>query len=217
MDRYRNFEELARNEREGSDFVILLREADSAVAVMAPHGGGIEPGTMDIADALAGSDFSFYAFSSIKTVGNRHLHLTSNRFDEPVGLRVASRAAVVVAVHGNREEDEAVFIGGLHEPLKERICQALNAAGFPAEISRIPGIRGISPENICNRGTAGAGVQLEVSLGLRKKMFENLNSRSIRKRTGVFYAFVDTIKRTLLTAAIRPQTITCPKGRRRRS
>lgn len=193
--------ELAYTEQEGGDFIISCRDVDSPVAVMAPHGGGIEPGTVDIADALAGRDFAFYAFSGIKKSGNRHLHLTSNRFDEPIGLKIAQKAAVVVAVHGNREESEVVFVGGRNHSLKKRICQALTAAGFRAEISDLPGIRGISPENICNRGTSGEGVQLEISRGLREKMFEHFERRSRRKKTHVFYEFVDTIKKALLSAA----------------
>ncbi len=202
MDTYRNFEELARNEQEGRDYVILYREMGSAVAIMAPHGGGIEPGTLDIADALAGSDFSFYALNSIKGSGGGRLHLTSNGFDEPIGLEVAGRAAVVVTIHGNRNEGELVFIGGRNNALKKNICQALNMAGFRAEISDLPGLRGISRNNICNRGKNGEGVQLEISRGLRKKMFENFCRQSIRKKNHIFQLFVDTIKKVLLSVSI---------------
>ena len=216
MDTYQNFAELARNEQEGRDFSILFRDVDSPVAVMAPHGGGIEPGTLDIAGALAGRDFAFYAFSGIKKSGNRNLHLTSNRFDEPIGLQIAQKAAVVVAVHGNREKSEVVFVGGRSNVLKQRICRALAVAGFRAEISDLPGIRGIRPENICNRGTSGEGVQLEMSRGLREKMFENIERRSLRKKTPVFYEFVDTMKKALLAEAIC-ELNTRPSGPKRRS
>jgi len=201
MDTYRNFAELRQSEQEGSDFRIFHRDVDSPFAVMAPHGGGIEPGTLDIADALAGHDFAFYAFSGTKKSGNRHLHLTSNRFDEPIGLKIAQKAAVVVAVHGNREESEVVFVGGRNTLLKKKICRALTAAGFRAEISDLPGIRGIGPENICNRGTSGEGVQLEISRGLREKMFEKLGRRSLRRKTHIFYEFVATIQKALLAEA----------------
>lgn len=203
MDTYRNFAELARQEQENQDYVILHRDVDSPVAVMAPHGGGIEPGTQDIADALAGGDFAFYALSGIKGAGNGKLHITSNRFDEPIALRLAGRAAIVVAVHGNRDAGEGVYIGGRSRLLTAKICRALAAAGFNAEIGHTPGLRGISPDNLCNRGTGGEGVQLEISRGLREKMFENLGCRSLRKKTYVFYAFVDTIRQTLLPLAIQ--------------
>ena len=63
---------------------------------------------------------------------------------------------------------------------------ALSAAGFNAEISEIPGLKGINPQNICNRCTSGEDVQLEISRGLRGKMFENLDHRNLRKRTIMF-------------------------------
>ena len=113
---------------------------DSPIAIIAPHGGGIEPGTQDIAEALAGNDFAFYVLSGIKAAGNANLHLTSNRFDEPIGAMIACKAAVVVAVHGNRNEGETVFDRwGRNHPLKKRLRRALTVAGFQAEISEIPG------------------------------------------------------------------------------
>ena len=48
MDKYRNFQELKRHEKEGTDYEICARKGSSGIAVMAPHGGGIEPGTMDM-------------------------------------------------------------------------------------------------------------------------------------------------------------------------
>ena len=63
---YTNFGELVQNEKADEDYTILYREVDSQVAIIAPHGGGIEPGTIDIADAIAGCDFTFYAFKGLK-------------------------------------------------------------------------------------------------------------------------------------------------------
>lgn len=197
MDRYSHFAELAGHEREGEDFTIIRRERDSHLAVVAPHGGGIEPGTIDIADAIAAGDFTFYAFKGIKTSGNRVMHLTSNRFDEPAGLAICQNASVVVSVHGARDRGETIFIGGLNQPLKHHILKLLTEGGFSAVISAEPGLRGIDPDNICNRCQSGKGVQLEISRGLREKMFEHLECRSLRRRTRLFYRFVGTVKRAL--------------------
>ena len=68
MDKYKNFTELKKYEKEGKDYIINNRNIDSEIAIMAPHGGGIEPGTIDIADEIAGKDFLFYSFSGIKEV-----------------------------------------------------------------------------------------------------------------------------------------------------
>lgn len=66
MDKYANYDDLKQHEKEGEDYVILSREGYSGIAVIAPHGGGIEPGTVDIADGIAGGRHSFYAFKGIK-------------------------------------------------------------------------------------------------------------------------------------------------------
>ncbi len=202
MDKYANFAELKQAENEGEDYVILYRRANSEFAIIAPHGGGIEPGTIDIADALSGSDHTFYAFKGIKKTGNKILHITSNRYDEPIGLKISQNAFVVISVHGCHDTKEMVFIGGKNETLKEKIMYALRAAGFSAVISEVPGLRGISPENICNRCSSGKGVQLEISRGLREKMFDNLSRRSFRKRTNFFYEFVNSIKDSIMSSNV---------------
>lgn len=197
MDRYADFAELKRNEREGHDYVIVCRKAVSGFAIMAPHGGGIEPGTLDIADAVAGDEHTFYAFKGIKKSGNGILHISSNRYDEPAGLKVSKKALIVVSIHGSRDKREVVSIGGRNDTLKLMILNSLRKNKFEAVISGPEGLRGTSPENICNRCRSGKGVQLEISRGLREKLFENLDRRSLRKKTVLFYKFVDIIKETL--------------------
>jgi phage replication-related protein YjqB (UPF0714/DUF867 family) len=46
-----------------------------ALAILAPHGGGIEPGTSELAEAVAGEGLSFYAFEGLKRSGNAVLHV----------------------------------------------------------------------------------------------------------------------------------------------
>jgi phage replication-related protein YjqB (UPF0714/DUF867 family) len=194
---YQSFAELEQNETQGEDYAIFHRRAGSKIAVMAPHGGGIEPGTLDIADAVAGTDHSFYAFKGIKKTGNKRLHISSNQYDEPLGLSMSKQAGVVVSIHGCRSMKERVLIGGRHQGLKHRILAALNTAGFTAEICSVKGLRGIEPENICNRCRSGQGVQLEISRGLREKMFIHFHCRFMRGKTRVFYAFVNSIRNAL--------------------
>ena len=78
-DSYGSFAELAIGEAEGRDWVRLYLDRGSRFLVMAPHGGWIEPYTTELAQAIAGEDFSFYTFKGVKERGNRHLHLTSHR------------------------------------------------------------------------------------------------------------------------------------------
>ena len=48
MAAYRNFQQLQENETLGLDYRIRWRDGSSGIVVMAPRGGGIEPGTTEI-------------------------------------------------------------------------------------------------------------------------------------------------------------------------
>ena len=197
MDTYSNFDELANNEKEGEDFTIDFRRADPNVAVVAIHGGGIEPGTAEIADAVAGTTYTYYAFKGLKKKGNRVLHINSHRYDEPQGVRTSQAAWVILSIHGCREKNETVFVGGRNRELRQRVISSLRSAGFFAVASEIPGQRGVSEHNICNRCRSGRGVQLEISRGLRDKMYEDLERRRVRTRMPLFHLFVQCLRMAL--------------------
>lgn len=145
--------------------------------VMAPHGGWIEPFTSELAHAIAGKDLSFYTFRGIKDRGSQILHLTSHRFDEPLALEAASRAEVVVAIHGERNREDAfVMLGGSHGELKRSLREVLAERGFLVKKPRV-GLSGEHPRNICNRGVSGTGIQLEISEGLRSRLIQELDLR----------------------------------------
>jgi poly-gamma-glutamate hydrolase-like protein len=62
-DKYPSFEILCRSEQIGA-FRIHCRPRRSAIAIIAPHGGKIEPGTSTIAAAIAGSDYPIFDLST---------------------------------------------------------------------------------------------------------------------------------------------------------
>src|SRR5512140_144768 len=97
---YTSFDELRQHEREGVDFTRKATKRGSRIAVIAPHGGGIEPGTSELATAIAGWNYSSYTFEGLKSEGNELLHVTSTLFDEPKGLDIVEHADIVVAIHG---------------------------------------------------------------------------------------------------------------------
>ncbi|MCB2168482.1 MAG: poly-gamma-glutamate hydrolase family protein [Deltaproteobacteria bacterium] len=202
MDTYLHFDQLRKPEQEGMDYVILHRTGSSGILVMAPHAGGIEPGTGDIADAVAAQNHAFYCFKGIKKQGNRVLHISSNRFDEPLAMQRATEANWIVTFHGCRDVEPVVWVGGLALQRGDRIIESLQAAGFPARRCDRPGLRGLDPKNVCNRGRDAAGVQLEVSFGLRHLLFTDLFRRRIRSRTLLFYRFVETLAGCLLSDEI---------------
>lgn len=193
-DRYTNYLHLAEHETEGRDYRRVTHTVTrSPVAIIAPHAGGIEPGTSAITRGLAGNDFNFYLFEGIKARGNKFLHVTSRHFDEPRCLELIARCETVIAIHGCKAEDECVFLGGLASDLKQGLAAALRRARIRVETTghKFPAI---DPDNICNRGRSGAGLQIEISGPLRRSgniriMIEAM--RGILMRSG-----------TTLTAAI---------------
>ena len=172
-DKYRNFKELSQNETAGVDYRILLRQAKVGFAIVAPHGGGIEPGTSEIADAIAGEGFSFYAFEGLKASGNTDLHITATRFDEPMCLTVIGRSNTVITIHGEHSEadGEGVFIGGLDDILGASLGAALKAKGFDVRKHPDRKLQGLEAKNLCNRGISGKGVQFELSRSVRQGGF----------------------------------------------
>jgi phage replication-related protein YjqB (UPF0714/DUF867 family) len=194
MDRYESFEELCAHAVEGHDFRIRTVTRPGQVAVIAPHGGGIEPGTSELADAVAGTTLSFYAFEGIRPNNNRDLHITSTRFREPRCEALLAASPFVITIHGEDSDDEAVFIGGLASELLKNVEKSLEAAGFDVERHANPALQGESRENICNRGGRREGVQLELSSGLRTTFFEGLTRRGRRKTTDRFAAFVEAVR-----------------------
>lgn len=198
-DKYKRFKELRRSEKP-EHFRIHLRKGASKVAVLAPHGGKIERGTSEIADCIADSEHSFYSFYGQRRNRNRDLHITSANFDEPTGVKAAKQSEKVLAVHGWSKRSEAVCLGGLDDNLKEKIQSKLKEAGFPVVDS--PTFLGrTDPNNICNRSKNKCGVQLEISEGLRRKMFEDYTSEAGRSRTTpIFKKFVSAVREAIAEA-----------------
>jgi phage replication-related protein YjqB (UPF0714/DUF867 family) len=167
---FRGYGDLAARYVEGVDYAVevLHREA-SRVAVLAPHGGRIEGRTSDMARLIAGDDHQLYLFEGLRTSGDNFdcLHLKSHRFDEPRALDLVASCDIVVSVHGYAAAGPDALLGGLDEGLKQGVARALTAIGFTclSDGHRFPGR---DPRNICNRGRLGAGLQLELSEGLRK-------------------------------------------------
>lgn len=170
-DRYNSFSALRERETEGVAYRIHIEDRSSPIAVIAPHGGFIEPATSEIALAIAGERFSLYRFEGLDPVRLHHeLHVTSENFDEPVAMDLVANSSIVVAVHGRTDRDDPLtsWIGGLDTSLRDRIVRALRLNGFVAG-ARVKGeaLAGASAGNICNHGKRRAGVQLEIPRSVR--------------------------------------------------
>ena len=172
-DKYANYAALAAAQVEGRDYRVSARRVRGSKAVIAaPHAGGIEYRTSEIAKAVAGLQHSLYLFEGTLNDGNAVLHVTSHHFDEPRCLDLLKDHAVVVTIHGCANiggDRQAVYVGGLDEDLKHQIAESLRDFMFDAH-TRDHQFPGTEPMNICNRGATNRGVQLELSRGLREVM-----------------------------------------------
>jgi phage replication-related protein YjqB (UPF0714/DUF867 family) len=165
-DRYTTFKELVKHEKVDTDYQIAISDVGSAVTIVAPHGGKIEPGTSEIARRIASDKYNCYCFSGLKKSNNSRLHVTSHNFDEPAALKLISTSDIVIAIHACTGTAGRVYLGGLDIALKTSIARELHARGIGVSM-KDSRFKGTNPGNICNRGRTGKGVQLEITRDLR--------------------------------------------------
>ena len=203
MQPYRSFKALRENEVEGKDYRIHFREGKTGILVMAPHAGDIEPATGELADAIAGSEHSFYGFWGLKAKNNSVLHIDSTRFDEPLAVDLVRKSQTVLTIHGSKESQKIIFVGGRNTEFKQVIQNDLQQLGIPLdESSRLPGIK---LENLCNRSRSGQGVQLEISAGLRREFYKGSTGAALNKSNRDFVNLVDALR-----AALSKYIVSCP-------
>lgn len=189
-DRYRTFDELVANERLGIDYRIRVEDRGTPFVILAPHGGWIEPHTSEIAEAIAETDLSFYAFQALKDGPHGDFHITSHNFDEPKAIDLVGRSWTAVAIHGRRNEGrEAVWQGGRATALRDGIGATLRNAGFEAEANER--LAGLDRANICNRTLSGEGVQIELARSLRRRLASDAD---------VLQAFSEAIRNAILSS-----------------
>jgi phage replication-related protein YjqB (UPF0714/DUF867 family) len=190
-----NYEEiLARKLMPGRD--LRVEFGDSKIdqcLLIAPHGGGIEPGTSEIMRAVASlGGWAWYDFAGFLRQGNKEqLHIASTRFNEPTLMALLPQTKFVVAFHGADEMGSPLAcIGGKWKRGRETLIYAINAAskehGLRAvdvtEGSLAYHLRGLDDDNLTNRGKSGEGVQIEFSREARNLLFPPNASRESRGR-----------------------------------
>jgi len=187
---YSSFKNLSEREIEHRDYQINIVSRPGNILVIAPHGGKIEPGTSEIAGAIASPDFSLYSFEGLKPTGNCILHIESYLFDEPRAIEAVNKADIVISIHGHCDnKDSFIMIGGLNTQLCNHIERNLSDLGYHFRTSS-KGLGGKDPNNICNRGRYRYGVQLEISKKLRY---------SLRNSRGILNIFANAIRQAIQT------------------
>jgi phage replication-related protein YjqB (UPF0714/DUF867 family) len=104
-------------------------------------------------------------------------------------------------LHGFSDDDAngRSKIGGLDTELKSIVLEELTVAGISARIAD-PELNGNDPDNICNRTTIGAGVQLEMGATYRALLFApGCNTRELRKNNtnAAFCNLVGALRRAM--------------------
>ena len=188
IDVYSKFDDLSAHMTEGKDYRIVTEKRNSPYVIMAMHGGSIEPFTSEIATAIAGEEYALYVFEGIRERRNLELHIASEYFDEPQAKDMVRVADVVVSIHGQHDtENESVMVGGLNKGLAEKIRARLTEVDMPIrpfDARFVPD----SPQNICNQGMSGGGVEIVISRKLRD---------SLRDDTGLYRLFINAIRHAI--------------------
>lgn len=195
-DLYANYQALSAARRINIDYKIASRQTASTTAVIAIHGGSIEPGTTELADNIAGSRYDYYSFNGTMSSNNSVLHITSTRFNEPGALELVAASSKTLSIHGFSSTTRLTYVGGIDKTLVARVKARLKAAGF--RVADAPTkLAGQLTTNITNRNLRKAGVQIEVSSAQRASFFKSLTTSGRTSKTTTFYKYTNAIKAAL--------------------
>jgi phage replication-related protein YjqB (UPF0714/DUF867 family) len=182
---YNSYSELTNYHKIDEDFRIDRKWRRSPIVVCAIHGGLIEEGTTELAEALSSElDASYYSFIGTMSKNNYQLHIDSTRYDEQSCISLVRESIITISIHGCDGTDRFTYVGGRDIATKHNIIDSIVKNGFE---SRTPmtGLAALSSDNICNRNRRGKGVQLELSLALR---------RDFKKNEKVMYKYIKAIQ-----------------------
>lgn len=181
--------------REGASYDVSLAATapDMTMAVIAPHGGGIEPNTDDIALGLAAElglpHFVFVAHAADSCLdkyggpersNHRALHITSVHFNDARAESLMRSVNRGIAIHGHGGPNK-ICVGGITPALRtafksyyDSYARQYSPSGATAVIATADadcaGITGTAAANISNRSRVGAGLQLEMSATFRAEL-----------------------------------------------
>jgi len=194
---------------------------ENEIFIMAPHGGGIERGTTELALATAGftSDFNrhpasaetydYFIFNG-KNPGDQNgsLHVTASNYDDFVANELVQNSVISLAFHGCTDEQpepntgegyKACIIGGLDIAFMTILEYQLHDAGFNARISDQEMLNGDLPDNIINKNKRKTGAQFELTTSFRRSLYDIFDTPIGRKTStnDDFWLFVNTIRQSI--------------------
>ena len=177
----------------------------SSVLFATIHGGSIEPGTTEIADGCASTNYDYYSFTGTLSSNGNSLHICSDNFDEPVGIARINAASKAIVLHGASNpasgSTKIAWVGGLDVALRNEVIDNLIAQGFDARIPAAgSGLTGTSVNNYTNKTSTGQGCQIEMTKDLRKSFFVNglLTAEGRKHKTNEFTKFVTALRNSVM-------------------
>jgi phage replication-related protein YjqB (UPF0714/DUF867 family) len=151
-------------------------QLEGPLGLIALHGGGIEPGTEEIARFVANhSGASLYVYAGRRSGGNLSLHSPSHdgkTEKRTLLVEFLNHVKAAISIHGHGRRQDRVYVGGLHQSMIQRFVGLVQPALFEYEWISNPkiipsGLRGQSPNNVVNLPPA-RGMQLELPSKLRQ-------------------------------------------------
>jgi len=149
---------------------------EGSLGLMAVHGGGIEPGTEEIARFVAyHSGASLYVYAGRRSGGNLSLHRPSHdgKIEKrALAVQFLEHVNTAISIHGHGRRQNSAYVGGLHETMVQRFVElarpTLSQYEWISDPKIIPpGLSGQSPTNVVNLPPA-KGMQLELPVKLRE-------------------------------------------------
>lgn len=192
IDKYKSLQDLKLAERMDIIWRQRVEDRDSWLLVVAPHAGNIEFFTGDIANGIAGSDYSYFVFEGLIEDEKRcfrELHVTSTNYRDPALTLLQKSAVTTISIHGAEEpKTKVTHVGGRNGRLRKQIVKALVDAEFDAEECTSGRYSAKSKTNFVNT-TADNGIQLEISRGERN---------ALAKSHARFRRYVEVVTKALI-------------------
>lgn len=175
-DTFKSLASLKQSLNEGQDFSISVVDRDSRVTVVSPHGGKIEPGTSELARALAERGYNLFDFQALSDNAGRTGHVTSTNFRDARLTSLLNKSTVCVSFHRMRDRHRTIYLGGKNQRLKEIAARSLKEAGFRCTTDP-PRLKGVESDNFVNLAQ-DKGLQVEIPVLLADSLIPDIDSKA---------------------------------------
>lgn len=185
--------DIEQRAKRDKDYEIISWFRPKTPLVLAIHGGKIEVGSGELAEAVANKKWSLYHFKAIaapdfdsKILQSGFLHLTSHKFNEPLLIEMAKKSKYCLSLHGFPAEKTKVdfCVGGGNEELRKKLVSKFNKEFPQLKTCELccPPYLGLHQSNVVNL-CVNKGVQIEMSPKVRKKIVESKSFKQKLSRT----------------------------------